>query len=82
MIKLTAPSGEKMKFKIRFNTAHGETDLYWRIIIGDNEYLVSSVQCDVPTFSDASFDERANTVKYHIAGFCTDFCTDNSNKGF
>lgn len=45
MNKLTASSGEKIKFKIRFNTAHGGTDLFWRVIndIPDG-YFESSVQ--------------------------------------
>ena len=63
-------------FKLRFNTTHGDTDLYWRVIIGDAEYLVRSLVCKVDTWSDASFDERAGQIKYHIAGVCTDFDID------
>lgn len=64
-------------FKIRFNTTHGDTDLYWRVIIDDTEYLVRTLQCNVATHSDASFDKNAGTIKYHIAGTCTAFVIDN-----
>jgi len=60
---------------------HGETNLYWRVIIGDEEHLVASIQCDVPTFSDASFDKKANTIKYHMAGKCNEFIIDETGKG-
>ncbi len=59
-----------LNFKIRFNTTHGDTDLYWRIIVNDVEYLVKSLNCNVNTHSDASFDASAGTIKYHIAGSC------------
>lgn len=61
----------KKEFKIRFNTLHGESDLYWRVIIDDTEYLVRSVKCYVNTYTDASFDTNAGTIKYHIAGAFT-----------
>jgi len=70
-------------FKIRFNTTHGDSDLYWRIILDERgadslptpyerEILVCSLHCKVETYSDASFDERAGTIKYHIAGCCSE----------
>ena len=59
-------------FKIRFNTTHGDTGFYWRIIIGDEEYLACSLECKVGTRSDASFDSRAGVIKYHIVGECSE----------
>jgi hypothetical protein len=64
-------------FKIRFNTTHGDTNLYWRVIIDEKEYLVSDIQCQVYTFSDRSFDKKANAIKYHIAGQCKEFIVGN-----
>lgn len=69
-------------FKIRFNTAHGDTDLYWRVIIDDTEYLVRNLMCKVDTYSDASFDKKAGVIKYHIAGDCTDFYIDETLNAF
>lgn len=67
-------------FKIRFNTMHGDTDFYWRIIINDEEYLARSLDCRVNTFSDESFDKKANTTKWHIAGICEHFRIDEDGK--
>ena len=69
-------------FKIRFNTAHGDTDLFWRVIIDETEYLVRTLFCKVETCSDASFDKRAGLNKYHIAGACTDFYIDEELNAF
>lgn len=55
-------------FRIRFNTQHGDTGLYWRILIGGAEYLTTSINCQVRTYSESSFDDMANAVKYHMAG--------------
>ncbi|OJW82627.1 MAG: hypothetical protein BGO69_05940 [Bacteroidetes bacterium 46-16] len=63
-------------FKIRFNTMHADTNLYWRIIINDEEYLAATLNCRVNTFSDESFDKNANTTKWHIAGICRHFHLD------
>lgn len=60
-------------FRIRFNTTHGDTNLYWRVIIDEQEYLAASIKCEVPTFSDRSFDETANAIKFHLAGNCNEF---------
>ena len=67
-------------FKIRFNTMHGDTTLYWRVIIGDDEYLARSLDCKVNTFSDESFDKIANTTKWHIAGICRYFYLDEEGR--
>ncbi len=67
---------KNIHFKIRFNTAHGDTDLYWRVIVDENEYLTRSVRCCVETYSDASFDTRAGVIKYHIAGVCAELVID------
>ena len=67
-----------ISFRIRFNTTHGDTDLYWRILIDDTEYLVRSLQCNVPTRSDASFDKNVGVIKYHIAGTCSQFVVDDA----
>jgi hypothetical protein len=66
----------RLLFRLRFNTAHGDTELYWRVIINDTEYLVRTLQCNVATYSDAWFDPIAGTIKYHIAGVCSEFCID------
>jgi len=63
-------------FKLRFNTMHGDTDFYWRIIIEEDEYLARTLNCLVNTFSDESFDKKANTIKWHIAGKCKHFRLD------
>jgi hypothetical protein len=63
-------------FKIRFNTLHGDTNLFWRVIIAKEEYLVRSLQCKVNTYSDASFDKNAGVIKYHMAGVCKEFTID------
>lgn len=63
-------------FKVRFNTQHGDSDLFWRVIIDDKEYLVRSLHCKVDTYSDASFDKNAGFIKYHIAGVCKEFVID------
>jgi hypothetical protein len=65
-------------FKIRFNTLHGDTDWFWRIIIEDVEYLARHVNCMVPTQSDASFDKNAGVIKYHMAGDCKEFNIDEA----
>ncbi len=67
-------------FKIRFNTLHGDTDLYWRVIIDEIEYLVHSIHCKVESWSEASFDKKANAIKYHIAGVCNEFYIDENRK--
>jgi hypothetical protein len=67
-------------FRIRFNTVHGDTDLYWRVIIDDEEYLARSLHCKVETRSDASFDTRAGVIKYHIAGDCHEFHLDEDGQ--
>ena len=82
MVRLTPPYGKKIKFKIRFNTTHGDSGLYWRIIIDETEYLASSVFCTVPTYSEASFDATARAIKYHMAGLCEMFYLDNNNAAF
>jgi hypothetical protein len=69
-------------FKIRFNTTHGDSGLYWRIIIGENEYLVGAVHCAVPTCSESSFDERAGAVKFHMSGKCTEFYLDDLKNAY
>ena len=71
-----------IRFKLRFNTTHGGTNLFWRVIIDDTEYLATSLQCQVPTFSNASFDAKANSVKYHIAGECREFMIDEDGNAF
>lgn len=71
-IKIVGP----VQFKLRFNTAHGETDFFWRVIIDDTQYLARSIDCQVPTQSDASFDKTANCIKYHIAGTCNEMLID------
>lgn len=60
-------------FKIRFNTMHGDTDLYWRVLIDEQEFLVNSVLCKVDTYSEQSFDKNAGAIKFHIAGTCSEF---------
>jgi hypothetical protein len=70
-----------LQFKIRYNTMHGDTDFYWRVIIDDEEYLVKEVHCKVETWSDASFDIRANALKYNMAGACKEFYVDENGKG-
>lgn len=67
-------------FKIRFNTAHGDTDLYWRVIIDEEEFLANSLLCKVDTYSESSFDKKANAIKYHMAGVCSEFLIDESKK--
>lgn len=67
-------------FKIRFNTTHGDTDLYWRVIIDEVEYLANSIHCKVDTWSDTSFDKTAQAIKYHIAGQCSKFYIDEAKK--
>ena len=69
-----------INFKIRFNTTHGDTDLYWRVIIDEIEYLANSIHCKVETWSDASFDNKAQAIKYHIAGSCSVFHIDETRK--
>ncbi len=69
-------------FKIRFNTTHGDSGLYWRIIISEHEYLVRAVHCAVPTSSESSFDDRAGAVKFHMAGKCTEFFLDDLKNAY
>ena len=68
-------------FKIRYNTMHGDTDFYWRVIINDTEYLVKSLVCNVPSFSESSYDTKAGAIKYHIAGRCRRFVIDELGQG-
>ncbi len=79
---LTAIAENALNFKIRFNTTHGDTGLYWRVIIEEQEYLVATLYCMVHTRSDASFDERAGVIKYHIAGSCNEFHVDENENAF
>jgi hypothetical protein len=67
-------------FKIRFNTQHGDTNLFWRVIIGDDLYLATAIDCRVPTYSDASFDARQNAMKYNLAGVCNEFIIDEEER--
>lgn len=60
---------------------HGDTGLYWRVIIDEQEYLVKSIHCKVETWSDASFDVRANNIKYNMTGRCREFYIDHEDKG-
>lgn len=69
-------------FKIRFNTAHNGSGFFWRIIIDEKEYLAIALHCNVPTFSEASFDKNANEIKYHIAGNCTSFILNEDKIAF
>ena len=70
------PRSGNIHFKIRFNTLHGATGLYWRVIIGEEEILVRNVRCKVETYSDASYDTRAGVIKYLIAGVCHELRVD------
>jgi len=81
-MKVELKSGEGIYFKIRFNTTHGDTALYWRVIIDEVEYLATSLQCLIPTYSDASFDKKAGMIKYHIAGKCYEFYIDDNDNAF
>lgn len=80
MNSVTKPG--ELLFKIRFNTAHGDTDLYWRIIIGEQEHLARSIHCAVPTYSESSFDKKAGAIKYHMAGKCHEFYMDDAKNAF
>jgi len=80
--KMEDNTPEEISFKIRFNTAHGDTGLYWRIIINEREYLAKSIQCSVPTFSESSFDRVAGAIKYHLAGKCTEFYVDELKNAY
>ena len=71
-----------LHFKLRFNTAHGATSLYWRVFIGKEEYLARSLQCDVPTHSDVAYDAKAGAVKYNLAGQCSEFYIDENDNAF
>jgi hypothetical protein len=71
-----------IQFKLRFNTQHGNTDLYWRVFIGEDEYLVRSLRCMVPTESDASFDKKAGVIKFNMAGTCSEFIIDEKGEAF
>jgi hypothetical protein len=53
------------KIQIRFNTEHGLSNLYWRVIVDDKEFLAKSVQLEVSSFSttDTLADGR---IKHHI----------------
>jgi hypothetical protein len=64
-------------FKLRFNTTHGDTQLFWRVIIDETEYLVKTLNCMVHTRSDASYDTKAEAIKYHVTGTCQEFLIDN-----
>lgn len=56
---------DSKKIQIRFNTEHGNTDLLWRVVIDNHEYLAKSIQLEVPshTTTDTLSDGR---IKYHI----------------
>lgn len=71
------PDTSRIYFRVRFNTAHGDTDLYWRVIVDGTEHLVRNLRCEVPTFSDEWLDPAVGKVKYHIAGECVEFVIDN-----
>lgn len=75
-------SPAEITFKIRFNTMHGDTCLYWRVIIDDEEYLAATVHCAVPTYSESSFDKHAGTIKWHMAGTCAEFYMDDAKNAF
>lgn len=77
MTETNAPVGA-IEFKIRFNTTHGDTGLYWRVIIDGAEHLVKEVRCNVDTYSESSYDERAGSVKFHLAGRCSAWEVDET----
>lgn len=55
------------RIKIRFNTAYGtESDLPWRVLVNDTEYLASAVHIHTPTYTSADVlpDGR---LKHHIS---------------
>ena len=67
-----------IEFKIRFNTQHKDTDLYWRVIVNDEENLVRTIKCNVNTYTESSFDKLSGMIKFHIAGFCEQICIDEN----
>lgn len=74
-----------IRFKLRFNTQHGDTDLHWRVILTkdegqETEYLVRSIRCEVPTHSDASYEERVGQIKYNMAGECSELLIDEEQR--
>ena len=45
------------KYHIRYNTAHGETDLVWRVLENDVEHLVKNFEIRVPVRGESTLED-------------------------
>lgn len=69
-------------FKMRFNRAHGDTGLFWKVFLTDmvtkreTMHFVASVSCLVPCFSIG--EDIDNTKHFSLAGQCSNFIIDAS----
>lgn len=69
---------DSRKIQIRFNTEHGNSDLLWRVIIENHEYLAQSIQLEVPshTTTDILPDGR---IKHHITALYNELIWNDRN---
>jgi len=56
-------------FKIRFNTEHKSSELKWRVLIDEEEYLAKqiNVNCPCKTSEDWILINDFPALKYHIS---------------
>lgn len=56
----------KKKYLIRYNTDSIDDSNRWRIIDGDQEFLVAEIRINVPTFTSKDLMPNVG-LKFHIA---------------
>ena len=53
------------KYHIRYNTQHGNTDLFWRIFENGQEYLVKNFRVLVPMYGESTVEN--GVTKWNVA---------------
>lgn len=56
------------KYHIRYNTAHGETDLVWRVFENGVEHLVKNFEVRVPMRGEATVENGIQKWKVTCEG--------------
>ena len=46
----------KNRYHIRYNTKHGDTELYWRVFENGKEVLVRNLNIKVPVFDEVTIE--------------------------
>lgn len=54
-----------MKYHVRFNTKHGDSDLVWRVFENGVEHLVKNFEIRVPMYGESTMEN--GVVKWNVA---------------